>query len=374
VLGLLKRHEVQVLLRAGHSQAEVSRLTGVSPSEIRRIEAEGPVEHLDDAAERRRRGIGRPSKAEPLSGFVLERLARDPNQTSLALLEGARQAGYSGNKSAFYAMVARLRPQLTRAIGRVGEMPGDVSEHGFGEAEVRFAGNGLKRVAFFVSQLVYSRWSEVSIVPDRGMESLLRTLAEHYERMGGVPLVAVFDRHNASAIVSNVDGAPGPWHPGFAQALLDLGIGVDLRGRGPHQRSGAPVERLVRWVKGAFFRGRRFVDDGDMRARLAEWTSNVDTGVAARGTGAIPESRMSEERVRLRAMPIRAADFSMRIPVVVGARGEIGYEGISYWLPERTAGQRAVIHVRPDVIRVVGVGFDIEHPRRHPSSPPEFPE
>jgi hypothetical protein len=374
VLGLLKRHEVQVLLRAGHSQAEVSRLTGVSPSEIRRIEAEGPVEQLDDAAERKRRGIGRPSKAEPFRAHVLERLAGDPNQTSLELLETARLAGYAGNKSAFYALVARLRPQVTKAVGRVGELPGDVSEHGFGEADVRFAGNGLRRIVFFVSQLAYSRWSEASVVADRGMESLLRALVDHFERMGGVPLVAVFDRHNASAIVSNVDGAAGPWHPGFAQALLDLGVGVDLRGRGPRERSGAPVERLVRWVKGAFFRGRRFVDDDDMRTRLAEWTRNVDTRVAARGTGAIPESRMSEERVRLRPLAVRPADFAMRIPVVVGPRGEIGYEGISYWLPEEVSGRRAVLHVRPERIRIVGAGFDIEHPRGHPPLRPEFPE
>ena len=30
MLGMLKRHEIQVLLKAGHSRAEVAELTGVS--------------------------------------------------------------------------------------------------------------------------------------------------------------------------------------------------------------------------------------------------------------------------------------------------------------------------------------------------------
>jgi hypothetical protein len=37
MLGLLKRHEVQVLLNAGHKRTEVSRLTGISRSSVQRI-------------------------------------------------------------------------------------------------------------------------------------------------------------------------------------------------------------------------------------------------------------------------------------------------------------------------------------------------
>jgi hypothetical protein len=40
---MMKRHEVQVLRRTGHTQAEVTRLTGVSEREVRRIEDEPAV-------------------------------------------------------------------------------------------------------------------------------------------------------------------------------------------------------------------------------------------------------------------------------------------------------------------------------------------
>ena len=59
---MLKRHEVEILLKAGHGKAEVGRLTGVSLCSVKRIAQEGPVVHVDDAAERAQRQVGRPSR------------------------------------------------------------------------------------------------------------------------------------------------------------------------------------------------------------------------------------------------------------------------------------------------------------------------
>ena len=62
----MKRHAVQLLLGAGHTQAEVAELTGLSERTVRRINKEDAVAHLDDRAERVRRRVGRPSKTAPL--------------------------------------------------------------------------------------------------------------------------------------------------------------------------------------------------------------------------------------------------------------------------------------------------------------------
>ncbi len=65
MLDMLKRHEIQVLRRAGHNAAEVATLAGVSRRSVGRVEAEVAVSHVDTTAEIARRGVGRPSKAEP---------------------------------------------------------------------------------------------------------------------------------------------------------------------------------------------------------------------------------------------------------------------------------------------------------------------
>lgn len=49
---MLKRHEVEILLKAGHAKTEVARLSGVSLRSVQRIAEESPVGHVDDAKER----------------------------------------------------------------------------------------------------------------------------------------------------------------------------------------------------------------------------------------------------------------------------------------------------------------------------------
>ena len=52
MLGMVKRHEVEILLKAGHPKTEVARLSGVSLRSVKRIAEEEPVMHVDDQAER----------------------------------------------------------------------------------------------------------------------------------------------------------------------------------------------------------------------------------------------------------------------------------------------------------------------------------
>ena len=78
---MLKRHEVEILLKAGHSKAEVARLTGVSLCSVKRIAQEGPVVHVDDAAERARRQVGRPNRVANFRKPILEILQPEPESS-----------------------------------------------------------------------------------------------------------------------------------------------------------------------------------------------------------------------------------------------------------------------------------------------------
>lgn len=75
---MLKRHAIQVLRQAGHSLPEVAKLAGGSVRSVQRVGDEEAVSSIDNVAERMRRKIGRPSKAEPFRGFVVEHLAKEP--------------------------------------------------------------------------------------------------------------------------------------------------------------------------------------------------------------------------------------------------------------------------------------------------------
>jgi transposase len=107
---MLKRHEVEILLKTGHRKTEVAQLTGVSLCSVKRIAQEGPVVHVDDAAERAQRQVGRPSTVANFRKPILEILQQTPDLASLEMLRRVRAAGYQGGKTALYALVASLRP------------------------------------------------------------------------------------------------------------------------------------------------------------------------------------------------------------------------------------------------------------------------
>jgi transposase len=174
---MLKRHEVEILLKAGHRKTEVARLTGVSLCSVKRIAQEGPVMHVDDAAERAQRQVGRPSTVENFRKPILEILQHTPDLASLEILRRVRETGYEGGKTALYALVASLRPKSAKPLVRFEGLPGEFSQHDFGQIEVQFVDGASRRIHFFASRLKYSRFMCVSVVRDEAVESLVRTLA-----------------------------------------------------------------------------------------------------------------------------------------------------------------------------------------------------
>ena len=64
MLDMLKRHQIQVLRDAGHSQQEVAKLATVSVRSVRRVEAEEGVISTDLPAERERGDRQRVAGAE----------------------------------------------------------------------------------------------------------------------------------------------------------------------------------------------------------------------------------------------------------------------------------------------------------------------
>src|SRR5260370_23742442 len=157
---MLKRHEIQILLAAGHTQAEVVKLSGASERSVRRIAEEKPVTQVDDAAARQQAGVGRPNRVEEFRTLIVETIEKEPHLKSVELLHRARQAGYEGGKSVFYDLVARVRPPHVPFDTRFVGLPGEFTQHDFGEVVVPFADGSTQRIQFFASRLKYSRWAE----------------------------------------------------------------------------------------------------------------------------------------------------------------------------------------------------------------------
>lgn len=362
MIGLLKRHEVQVLLKAGLSQKNVSSISDVPVRTIRRIATEAAVQDLEEERERQRRGIGRPSRVESYRSWVQQVLQNEPQLMGLEVLRRARLEGYRGGKTAMYELIRQLRPRELRIQMRFEGLPGEFSQHDFGEVRVRFLDGREEKVLFFASRLKWSRWVEVTLVANEIAETLIRGLAEHFLRFGGVPLCAVFDRPKTVALRWGRDGVVQEWNPTFAYAALELGFTAEVCWPARPNQKGS-VENLVGWVKGSFFKQRRFHDREDLERQLAQWQKEVNESRPSRATGIVPAERLAEERARLRPLRCPPESLALRVAVQVGPTAEVFHAGCRYSMPPQAAGLPATLYLYRDRVRIVAGRFQAEHPR-----------
>jgi transposase len=363
MIDMVRRHEIQVLRRAGHTLEDVARRVGVSQSAVQRVEAEPAVQSFDTEQERQRRQVGRPSKAEPFRALLVAELAKDPRLLAVELLRRAKLSGYDGGKSALYELVKELRPENSpRPVVRFEGLPGEFSQHDFGQVIVRFLDGKSKRVHFFASRLKYSRSVQVTIVDDERAETLARTLIDHFDAFGGIPLLAVFDRPKTIALKWGKDGQVTEWNPLFAGVALDFGVGIELCWPHRPQQKGS-VENLVGWVKGSFFKQRRFLDEEDLQRQLTEWHVEVNTQRKSRATGVIPEVRLVEEKPRLRPLKMAPSQLALRVPVVVGPTGYVTHNGHPYSMPPDAIGIAGTLYLYRARVRIVAGRFEAVHER-----------
>lgn len=353
----MTRHEIQVLRAAGIPEHVVAQRTAVSVRSVERISQEPPV-----TGPIRTVRVGRPALTAAWADQVAGWLTEDRALPGMEILRRAHEAGYPGGKSALYELIRRLRPTPTVPVVRFEGVPGEFSQHDFGQADVRYVDGHTERVHFFASRLKWSRAVDVRLVPNEQEEALVRALLRSFEAFGGIPLVTVWD--NPKTVVQARQGELIVWNAVFGQVALDYRFAPELCWPRAAQQKGA-VEQLVGWVKRSFFACRRFHDRADLERQLTAWLLDVNTVRPSRASGVIPAVRLAEERLRLRPLPIAPSAYALKLPVVVSAQGRVRYAGVDYSMPADTLGQTATLHLYEDRLEIVTkTGTVVSHPRR----------
>lgn len=362
---MLDRVRIRTLRDAGHTLEEIAATVGVAKRSVQGILKEPPITSPESAPTPRSRGVGRPNKVDVFRRDVERILKEEPFLPTVEVLSRLRGLGYAGGKSAIYELVRSIRPKKAQSPEvRFEGVPGEFSQHDFGSVKVTYADGSCEKIHFFASRLKYSRWTHVVPVPNEKVEPLIRALLQAFESFGGVPLRAVFD--NPKTIVIARTKQSVEWNPTFAHVPVDYGFGVELCWPRRANQKGS-VENLVGWVKGSFFKVRRFHDREDLQRQLIAWLEEVNAQRPSRATNQIPADRMKAERRRLSPMAIPAAEYPLRITTMVRTTGFVEYERIRYSMPPKTIGIPGTLFLYPDRVRIVTRdGTEVEHPR-HPA-------
>jgi transposase len=362
MIRMLDRVRIRALRDAGHTLEEIAATVGVGKRSVQRIVKEPAIQDPESAPTPGSRGVGRPSTVEVYQNQVERILKEEPSLPTVEILSRLRGLGYSGGKSAVYELVKAIRPPKTESPEvRFEGVPGEFSQHDFGSVKVAYADGSSEKVHFFASRLKYSRWTHVVTVRNEKVESLIRALLSAFESFGGVALRAVFD--NPKTIVIGRTNGHIEWNDTFARVPVDYGFGVELCWPRRANQKGS-VENLVGWVKGSFFKVRRFHDRDDLERQLIAWLEEVNLRRPSRATNEIPADRMKAERQRLSPMAIPASEYPLRITTMVRTTGFVEYECIRYSMPPKTIGIPGTLFLYPDKVRIVTRdGTEVEHPR-----------
>lgn len=363
---MLDRHAVHELLRAGVRPRHVAQQFGVSRRTIERIAREPAPTDADDAAERRRRRIGRPGVPDAVRDAIQEWLRDEPTLPPGEVWRRLREAGTPVGLSTTYRVIAEARQQIpSELMVRFEGVAGEFAQFDFGHVEVRLTDGARRRVHFAAYRLKWSRWMHVVLVPNERVEALVRSLLESFEAAGGVPLRVVFDNPK-TVVLRREEGRP-VWNATLAQAVLDYGFSIELCTPHAPEQKGA-VENLVGFAKRSFFRARRFQDlEDDLPRQLVEWLTEVNEVRPSRATGEPPAVRLAVEQARMKPLTTTPADYGLKVPVTVGPTAMVSYQGVRYAMPARACGLPATLHLYPDRVRIVTAGG------RHEAVHPRFP-
>ncbi|MEL7476569.1 MAG: IS21 family transposase [Cyanobacteria bacterium J06555_12] len=354
----LERYMVKKLREAGSSQKATRDVTGASERTIRRIQKEPAVTEIDEKNFRKSRRVGRPSQMADYEGMIAEWLKepRKPEDGPLKSIEvymRLKARGYSGGKTSVYDAVRRLRPKEPPIpVVRFEGLPGEFSQHDFGQRRVTFEDGSSHVIRFFSSRLKYSRTIDVQLTENEQQETVVRCLLRAFERFGGVPLKCVFD--NLSAVVNSrlkpVDGElQVVWTQRFGQLVVDCGvIPVACWPYRPQQKGS--VENLVGFVKSNFFSGRKFRDRADVAQQLSDWLNYVNTDRICDATGEIPAQRLVKEA--LNPCPHRAETYPFKVTAVARPTARVHYRGLEYSVPAEAIGQSLTLHLQEQTVEV----------------------
>ncbi len=164
----MKRHEIEVLRRAGFPLREVARRVEVSLDTVLRVLQES------DTPDRIPNRVGRPPVAMAFEPHARKILEERPDLPTVEIFRLLREQGYAGSKTPLYRLVRSLRKTVVSPMVRFSGLCGEFSQNDFGQVRVKYDDGTEEVLHFFASRLKWSKWVYVEITPNEQVESLIR--------------------------------------------------------------------------------------------------------------------------------------------------------------------------------------------------------
>ncbi|MDH4138439.1 MAG: IS21 family transposase [Anaerolineae bacterium] len=283
------RFMIKEMYRRGMTISDIARTTGHDRKTIRAI-VNGPVSPAPQKREPR---------AKRLDPFVpyLERRIEEGVLNCNKLWDELRKQGYEGGKSLVKSFVQPYREaRRQEATMRFETPPGEQAQVDWGHFGFIEHHGHRRRLYAFVMTLGWSRASYLEFTVSADAAWWLRCHVHAFRYFGGVPQIVLHDNLKTAVLERDADGTIH-WNPRY----LDFGdyYGFAPRPCQPYRaQTKGKVESGIRYVRGNFWPGLRFVDLGDLNQQARAWLDGTANVRVHGTTGEVPFRRLPLERLQ----------------------------------------------------------------------------
>jgi len=348
-------HDLQ---RQGLSVSAIARRVGVDRKTVRKYlerdlaaPAYGPREP-------------RPSKVEPFSDYLRQRVAAFPELSAKRLLREIRDLGYSGGYSILTDFLRDVRPPRRAVFERRFETPpGRQAQVDFAQFRVVFADDpDVTRIVWLFSMVLgHSRWLWGRFCASQDLQTVLRCHIEAFAAMGGAPSEVLYDRMKTAVIDENADGVTT--YNVSLVALLNHYGALPRACRPYRAKTKGKVERPYRYIRQDFFLARTFRDLDDLNAQFEQWRTGTANQRLHATTNRIVAEHFAEERPALIALPAVPYCAVLTVERRISHEGLVSVGGNLYSVPDATRKRVVEVQNHPREIRIFEDGVLIAaHP------------
>jgi transposase len=326
MISLLQRAEMRRLFYAEHWPiGTVADALGVHHETVRR-------------ALNRDRGIHpgpqiRSSALDPYKAFIANTLEQYPRLRATRLWAMLRDRGYPGSVVQVRRYVRTVRPVArAEAFFRLETLIGEQGQVDWGNFGAIQIGRARRVLSCFVLVLSWSRAVYARFALDQTLESFLRGHVEAFAALGGVPRTLLYD--NLKSVVLERFGEHIRFHPRLLELAGHYHFAPQPCAVARGNEKGR-VERMIQYLRHAFFAARRFRSIDELNAQLAQWITDTahQRPVPGDPTGRRVVDALDEERPRLLPLPEHPFACDLVRTVVSGKTPYLRVDGNDYSIP-----------------------------------------
>ncbi len=275
----------------------------------------------------------RPSRLDPYKAFIATTLEQYPRLRATRLFAMLRERDYPGSVVQVRRYVRTVRPAArAEAYFRLETLPAEQGQVDWGNFGAIQIGHARRVLSCFVLVLSWSRAVYARFALDQTLESFLRGHVEAFAALGGVPRTLLYD--NLKSVVLERFGEHIRFHPRLLELAGHYHFAPQPCAVARGNEKGR-VERMIQYLRHAFFAARPFTSIDALNAQLAQWITDTahQRPVPGDPTGRRVADALDEERPRLLPRPEHPFACDLVRAAVSGKTPYLRFDSNDYSIP-----------------------------------------